>query len=60
LAILHVTQLALTSKPEGFDGDECAAALAIVYEIIDDVAAAWSAHRRRDPTAGDEAEPRCP
>lgn len=40
LAVLHVARLALTSKSEGFDADECAAALGIVHEIIDDVAAA--------------------
>ena len=40
LALLHIAQHALTSKSEGFDLDECAAALGIAHEIIDDVAAA--------------------
>lgn len=39
LAILHVARHALTSKTEGFDPEECGAALAIVHEIVDDVAA---------------------
>lgn len=40
LAVLHVARLALTSKTEGFDSDECATALQVAHELVDGVAAA--------------------
>lgn len=48
LAVLHVAELALTSKTEGFDPDQCATALAVAGDLVDGVASALEvpSHRR--------------